>query len=140
MIQFGVVTHGGAGSPVEFSDGCETACRAAFALLKEGTPALDAAVEAAIILEDDGRFNAGSGSFLRLDGKTIEMDAAVMDSRNTVGAVISIRDVKNPVLIAREGGMTPFVLSPYTLNSPVSIHSCFRIDQKSSARPLRTYS
>jgi L-asparaginase/beta-aspartyl-peptidase (threonine type) len=46
---------------------------------------------------------------LRLDGKKIEMDAAVMDSGNTVGAVISIRDVKNPVLIARAVTGTPHV-------------------------------
>lgn len=85
MIQFGVVAHGGAGSPAELSDGCEKACQAAFALLQEGKSALDAAVEAARILEDDGRFNAGSGSVLRLDGKTIEMDAGVMDSKNNMG-------------------------------------------------------
>jgi L-asparaginase/beta-aspartyl-peptidase (threonine type) len=109
MIQFGVVAHGGAGSPAELSDGCEKACQAAFALLQEGKSALDAAVEAARILEDDGRFNAGSGSVLRLDGKTIEMDAAVMDSGHTLGAVIAIRDVKNPVLVARAVMDTPHV-------------------------------
>jgi len=109
MIQIGVVAHGGAGAPVELSDGCEEACQAAFSLLKEGGRALEAAVEAVRVLEDDGRFNAGCGSVLRLDGKTIEMDAAVMDSMGTLGAVISIRDVRNPVLVAREVTRTPHV-------------------------------
>ncbi len=109
MINYGVVAHGGVGSPVKFSDGCEAACDAAFRLLGSGSSALDAVVEAARILEDDGRFNAGSGSALRLDGRTIEMDAGVMDSRNNIGVVISIRDVKNPVLVARAVIETPHV-------------------------------
>ncbi|HAM49610.1 MAG TPA: L-asparaginase [Nitrospiraceae bacterium] len=109
MITYGVVTHGGAGSPVEFLDGCTEACEAALSLLKVGRSALDAVVEAVRILEDDGRFNAGSGSALRLDGTTIEMDAAVMDSRGYIGIVISIRDVKNPVLVARAIIETPHI-------------------------------
>lgn len=109
MIHYGVVTHVGAGSPPSFSDGCKSACEAAFGLLEDGRSALDAVVEAARILEDDGRFNAGSGSNLRLDGKTVEMDAAVMDSHANIGIVIAIRDVKNPVLVARAVMDTPHV-------------------------------
>jgi L-asparaginase / beta-aspartyl-peptidase len=56
------------------------ACSSAFKLLKRGSGALEAVAEAARLLEDDGRFNAGSGSKLRLDGATVEMDAALMDS------------------------------------------------------------
>ncbi len=70
-------------------------------MLEAGMCALDSAVEAARVLEDDGRFNAGSGSVLRIDGKTIEMDASVMDSNGKIGSVINIRGVKNPVLVAR---------------------------------------
>jgi len=109
MILYGVVTHGGAGSPEEFSDGCDKAAAASFRMLESGVSALDAVVEAVRILEDDSRFNAGSGSVLRLDGKTIEMDAAVMDSAGNIGIVISIRDVKNPVLVARAVIGTPHV-------------------------------
>jgi beta-aspartyl-peptidase (threonine type) len=108
-ILYGVVVHGGVGSPSELSDGCKAACEAAFSLLEAGMSALDAVVEAARILEDDGRFNAGSGSVLRLDGKTIEMDAGVMDSKNNIGMVISLRGVKNPVLVARAIMHTPHV-------------------------------
>lgn len=109
MIHYGVVTHGGAGSPAQFSDGCKAACESAFRLLETGRSARDAVVEAARILEDDGRFNAGKGSVLRLDGKTVEMDAAVMDSHTNIGIVIAIRDVKNPVLVARAVMETPHV-------------------------------
>lgn len=109
MISYGIVVHGGAGSPMQFSDGCRIACESAFSLLESGKSSLDAVVEAARILEDDGRFNAGSGSALRLDGKTIEMDASVMDSRGNIGVVMAIRKVKNPVLVARAVMETPHV-------------------------------
>jgi beta-aspartyl-peptidase (threonine type) len=109
MVLYGVVAHGGAGSPSQFSDGCKNACESAFSLLEAGKSSLDAVVEAARILEDDGRFNAGSGSFLRLDGKTIEMDAAVMDSKGNIGIVIAIKNVKNPILVARAVMETPHV-------------------------------
>lgn len=109
MIEFGVVTHGGVGTDEGFSDGCRTACEAAFRMLEGGKGSLDAVVEACRILEDDGRFNARSGSALRIDGKTVEMDAAVMDSEGNVGAVINIRNVKNPVAVARALTATPHV-------------------------------
>jgi L-asparaginase/beta-aspartyl-peptidase (threonine type) len=109
MIHYGIVTHGGAGSPSHFSDGCKVACESAFSLLETGKSSLDAVVKAARMLEDDGRFNAGSGSALRLDGKTIEMDASVMDSEGNLGIVIAIRNVKNPIVVARAVINTPHV-------------------------------
>jgi L-asparaginase / beta-aspartyl-peptidase len=109
MIDYGVLVHGGVGSPVRWSDGCRKACKAAFAQLEIGGRALDAVCEAARILEDDGRFNAGSGSTLRLDGRTIEMDASLMDSAGALGIVISIRNVQNPILVARAILETPHV-------------------------------
>ncbi len=109
MVEFGVVAHGGVGTEDALSDGCRAACEAAFRMLEEGRCALDAVTETCRILEDDGRFNAGSGSALRIDGKTVEMDAAVMGSEGHVGAVINIRNIKNPVLVARELTKTPHV-------------------------------
>jgi L-asparaginase / beta-aspartyl-peptidase len=108
-ISYGVVVHGGVGSPLRWNDGCKKACTAAFERLKIGSSALDAVVEAARMLEDDGRFNAGSGSTLRLDGKTIEMDAGLMDSQGHLGIVISVRNVRNPILLARALMQTPHV-------------------------------
>jgi L-asparaginase/beta-aspartyl-peptidase (threonine type) len=105
-----VLTHGGVGSDPDLKDGCELAARVGLKLMMEGAGALEAVVAAACALEDDGRFNAGSGSSLRLDGKTIEMDAAVMDSSGRLGAVAAIEGVKNPILVAREVIDTPHVL------------------------------
>lgn len=70
---------------------------------------MDAAIAAVVVLEDDGRFNAGTGGVLALDGETINMDACVMDSRGTLGAVSSIKYVKNPVLVARDVAKSPHV-------------------------------
>jgi L-asparaginase/beta-aspartyl-peptidase (threonine type) len=108
-ISYGIVVHGGVGSPLRLSDGCKKACSSAFKLLKRGSDALEAVVEAARLLEDDGRFNAGSGSTLRLDGATVEMDAGLMDSSERLGIVISVRNVRNPILLARAMMETPHV-------------------------------
>lgn len=102
-----IVVHGGAGAPSDDQDGCEQAAQRALARLREGGDALDAAVSAVVVMEDDGRFNAGSGAALGLDGATIEMDASVMDSRGRLGAVACVRDVKNPILLARSVAETP---------------------------------
>ncbi|HVN23655.1 MAG TPA: isoaspartyl peptidase/L-asparaginase [Syntrophorhabdales bacterium] len=109
MISYGVVVHGGVGSPLALSDGCKKACVSAFRLLKKGESALEAVIEAARLLEDDGRYNAGSGSTLRLDGKTVEMDAGLMDSSGHLGTVISVRTVQNPILLAKGVISTPHV-------------------------------
>ncbi|SFC80555.1 isoaspartyl peptidase/L-asparaginase [Massilia yuzhufengensis] len=105
-----VVVHGGAGAPLDHEDGCVLAARRALAQLQANGDALDAAIAAVTAMEDDGRFNAGSGSALCLDGATIEMDASIMDTRGRLGAVACVRDVKNPVLLARAIADTPHVL------------------------------
>lgn len=102
-----VLCHGGAASLSSDSDGPERAARLALEALRKGATPLDAAVEACADLEDDTRFNAGTGSNLRLDGKTIEMDASCMDDRGRFGAVACIRDVRNPVRVARAVLRTP---------------------------------
>lgn len=102
-----VVVHGGVGAQLEYRDGCERAAQRALARLREGGEALDAAVSAVVVLEDDGRFNAGSGAGLNLDGATVEMDASIMDTRGRLGVVAAVRDVKNPVLLARSVAETP---------------------------------
>jgi len=105
-----IVIHGGAGAPPSLmNDGCQAAAEAGVALLRRGKSALDAVINAVRVLEDDGRFNAGSGSVLRLDGVSVEMDAAVMDSAGTLGAVAGLSNVRNPVLVARRVAETPHV-------------------------------
>jgi len=102
-----IVVHGGAGAAKSAQDGCLAAAQAGMAALRDSANALNAAVAAVVVLEDDPRFNAGTGSVPRLDGVTIEMDAAVMDSGDRLGAVAGLRLVRNPVLVARAVCDTP---------------------------------
>jgi beta-aspartyl-peptidase (threonine type) len=107
---FAIVTHGGAGEPLALTDGCEKAARAGRAKFEETGDELDAAIAAVLVLEEDERFNAGTGAVLCLDGATIEMDASIMDTRGRLGAVACVRDVRNPILLARAIADTPHVL------------------------------
>lgn len=104
---YAIIVHGGAGSPRTYDDGCERAADAAAGELAIGSEALDAAIAAVTSMEDDGRFNAGIGSVLCLDGATVEMDASVMDTRGRLGAVACVQNVRNPVLLARAVAETP---------------------------------
>ena len=105
------VVHGGAGSPRARMDGTDRAAVQAMEYLKGSGSALDAALAAVVVLEDDPRFNAGTGANIRLDGKTIQMDAACMDGETgAFGAVAAIERVKNPVLVARKVMDTPHIL------------------------------
>jgi L-asparaginase/beta-aspartyl-peptidase (threonine type) len=102
-----IIVHGGAGSTNDVLDGCEAAARMGRIVLDEDANALDAAVRCVVAMEDDGRFNAGSGSIFCLDGITVEMDAGVMDSSGFLGAVACLQRVRNPVLVARAVADTP---------------------------------
>jgi L-asparaginase / beta-aspartyl-peptidase len=93
--------HGGVGSPPTVADGPEAAAAAALAAFARGGSSLDAAVAAVVVLENDPRFNAGTGANIRLDGKTIQMDAALMTGEGRFAAVGAIERVKNPILVAR---------------------------------------
>ena len=88
------------------------AARAGRDILRAGGMALDAAVEAVRLMEDDELFNAGFGSVLNSDGR-VEMDAAVMVCRKAspadrcglksleAGAVANLTVVRNPIRLAR---------------------------------------
>jgi isoaspartyl peptidase/L-asparaginase-like protein (Ntn-hydrolase superfamily) len=103
------VAHGGVGTPPEHADGCRAAVARALAVLADGGDPLDAAVAGVVVLEDDPRFNAGTGSIVRLDG-SIQMDASVMDSSGRFGAVAGVERVKNAVEVARAVLQTPHLL------------------------------
>lgn len=101
-----VVVHGGAGAVPEarraaHAEGCRRAAEAGLALLSSGASALEAAVRAVEILEDDPSFNAGTGACLSEDGR-LELDAAVMDGAALrVGAVACLPPFTNPIRVAR---------------------------------------
>jgi beta-aspartyl-peptidase (threonine type) len=101
-----IVVHGGAGrwQPERSKPGIEGVKRAAgkgFDVLKNGGSAVDGVMEAVAVMEDDGVFNAGYGSSLNIARK-VEMEASIMDGRTLeAGAVGLLRDIKNPVRLAR---------------------------------------
>jgi beta-aspartyl-peptidase (threonine type) len=105
-----IIVHGGAGGILEPADspagaarlaGLRRACAAGAEILHRGGPALDAVEAAVRVLEDDPHFNAGTGSVLTAAGD-VECDAAVMDGETLrCGAVAVVKDVRNPVSLAR---------------------------------------
>ncbi len=109
-IAAAAIAHGGVGSPPERADGCRAAVDAALAALEAGASPVDAAVAGVIVMEDDARYNAGTGSRVRLDGTTVQMDAAVMTSAGDYGAVAVIERVQNPVKAARAVMDTPHLV------------------------------
>ncbi len=112
MIIPAIAVHGGSGAISPdirnpeikkfYLDALQEALDKSFALLKNGSPALEAVTKAVCVLEDCDLFNAGKGSVFTAKGEH-EMDAVVMDGKNLeAGAVAGIRGVKNPVLFAKD--------------------------------------
>jgi L-asparaginase / beta-aspartyl-peptidase len=106
-----IAIHGGAGTlaPADLTPenerayraGLERALRAGFAVLDAGGNALDAAVTAVQVLEDEPLFNAGRGAVVAANGLH-ELDASVMDGRDLrAGAVTGVRHVRSPIELAR---------------------------------------
>src|SRR2546430_10073856 len=101
-----VAVHGGAGTrpdadPAPCREGPRRAAEAGLRVLLQGGSALDAAQAAAVVLEDDPSFNAGTGAALTSAGE-VELDASCMDGTALrAGAVACVKTVKNPILVAR---------------------------------------
>jgi len=100
-----LAVHGGAGGEAPEDRAprravLERAVEAGWAGLAGGASALDAAIAAVAVLEDDPHFNAGLGSVLTVDG-VVEMDASVMRGADlAAGAVGAVSGVRNPVRLA----------------------------------------
>jgi beta-aspartyl-peptidase (threonine type) len=85
----------------EYRSGLENALQSGREILLKGGTSLDAVETAVASLEDFPLFNAGRGSVFTAEGKN-EMDAAIMDGVNLkAGAVAFVRNIKNPVKLAR---------------------------------------
>lgn len=120
-----LIVHGGAGAihrstlPPElwakYEASLLTYLRATKHLLDNGARALDAAVHAVSLMEDDELFNCGRGSVFTTAG-TIEMEASVMvtpvrggddvvnnsDTIKRGAGVIGIKNVRHPIQLAKE--------------------------------------
>lgn len=127
-----LILHGGAGNIqreklppdlyAKHHASLQSYLRSTHALLKEGASALDAAVHAVSLMEDDELFNCGRGSVFTTAG-TIEMEASIMvttvqdpdqnrpGEMKKAGAVMNVRNVRHPIQLARESllrtGYTP---------------------------------
>ncbi|MCS6960548.1 MAG: isoaspartyl peptidase/L-asparaginase [Pseudanabaenaceae cyanobacterium SKYGB_i_bin29] len=103
-----LIIHGGAGDdPEGKGNQAETRAilqqitRAVYSKLLEGASALEAVIYACQLLEDEPRFNAGTGSVLQSDGQ-IRMSASLMDGqRQSFSGVINVSRVKNPIHLAQ---------------------------------------
>lgn len=101
-----IIVHGGAktirpGREQANREGCRRAVEAGAEVLRNGGSAVEAAVAAIRVLEDDPTFNAGYGSVLNADGQ-VELDAALMDGRTLdVGAVAAMQGVVSPIETCR---------------------------------------
>lgn len=111
MTKIALAIHGGAGTILrsqmtpdlerEYRNGLESALTEGWQILDNGGSALDAVEAAVVSLEDFPLFNAGRGSVFTHDGRQ-EMDAAIMDgSRLRAGSVAFVKNIRNPVKLAR---------------------------------------
>ncbi|MDX1676660.1 isoaspartyl peptidase/L-asparaginase [Arsukibacterium sp.] len=107
----GIVIHGGAGTidRVNMTEAqrrnyeatLTLAVNKGYQVLASGGSSLDAVTQAVIIMEDSPLFNAGKGAVYTWD-ETHELDAAIMTGQDrNAGAVASVTNVKNPILLAR---------------------------------------
>jgi len=94
-----IVCHGGAGHTAKDQPGVDIAADAGWAILSAGGSALDAALAAVEIMEDDPVLNAGTGGRKRADG-SVQLDAAIATSDGRLGAIMAIEDTPNPIFVA----------------------------------------
>ena len=111
-MSFTLLIHGGAGNitpaimnaeqEAQYTEGLKEALAKGYEVLSGGGSALDAVVAAISTMEDNPLFNAGRGSVFTKKGLN-EMDASLMNGSDlAAGAVAGVRNVKNPIGLARE--------------------------------------
>ncbi|KAJ5387765.1 hypothetical protein N7509_010306 [Penicillium cosmopolitanum] len=139
-----LILHGGAGVyqrsklPPElynaYHASLQSYLRSTHELLKDGASALDAAVHAVSLMEDDELFNCGRGAVFTTAG-TIEMEASVMvtsvrDDDQCSGTmkrgagVMGVRNVRHPIRLARESLLrTGYSVDGQPIRDGGSMHS-----------------
>lgn len=100
-----IIVHGGAGAIhpslwPKYKAGAHAAAKLGQQLLDNGSPAVDAAVAAVVLMEDNHIFNAGTGAALTSEGK-VECDAMVIVDGLRSGSVAAVSGVRNPVKLAQ---------------------------------------
>jgi L-asparaginase len=103
-----LIIHGGAGSSLKGKAAADAVRKSlyqviedVYSLLLSGASATEAVVRGSQLLEDDTRFNAGTGSVLQSDGQ-IRMSAALMEgSLQRFSGVINVSRVQNPINLAK---------------------------------------
>lgn len=100
-----MIAHGGVGSPREKDERVQAAVERGY---ENGMSAFEAVIAVVEELENDPKFNAGTGSKLRLDG-SIQMDAAVQ-SEEDFGAVACVEEIANPIRAAEIVHDSPYML------------------------------
>lgn len=107
QVQPKLIIHGGAGSSLRGKGGVDAVRLSLFRVVEEvyglllaGASAQSAVVRGCQLMEDDPRFNAGTGSVLQSDGQ-IRMSASLMNgSAQRFSGVINVSRVKNPIDLA----------------------------------------
>ena len=108
MMQPKLIIHGGAGSSLKGKGGLDAVRRSlhtivdkTYALLLSGGDAQDAVILGCQLLEDDPRFNAGTGSVLQSDGQ-VRMSAGLMNgTQQSFSGVINVSQVQHPIELAQ---------------------------------------
>ncbi len=111
MKKLALAIHGGAGTILkslmtaeleqEYRNALETALKVGWQILKNGGNALDTVEATVVELENFPLFNSGKGAVFTHEGKN-ELDASIMDGKRLkAGAVAFVRNVKNPIKLAR---------------------------------------
>ena len=101
-----LLVHGGAWAiPDDMVEahrlGVSNALAIGYALLEDGSSAVEAVEAAVTILEDDETFDAGRGSFLTSAGR-VQLDALIMDGATLrSGGVACVERLRNPIQAAR---------------------------------------